>query len=310
TALADVVRFKGLPLSEPMCFGLGAGLAFYYLPSGEGPSRVFYGRTATMEEDFCRLLGLGFLEQTEPDERLAWERVREKVDANDPVILSTDLRYLPYYRTRTAFNGHRVVLAGYDAERGTALLADTEREGLQEIALADLARARTSDGPPAGLQYSPWWEISVAHGARSPGDAAPEALALAARRALEDVTGFGGCDALARMADELPRWRDLPDLPAVARAGYQMIEKRGTGGALFSRLYARFLDELSRAAPALPVEGLGLAMHRLADDWTALALALRDVAEGAGALPRCAGLAQRLADGERAFFEELRGRFS
>ena len=31
TALADVMRYQGHPLSEAMCFGLGAGLGFVNL---------------------------------------------------------------------------------------------------------------------------------------------------------------------------------------------------------------------------------------------------------------------------------------
>ena len=33
TALADVLRHRGLDLTEAMAFGLGAGLGFYYLDS-------------------------------------------------------------------------------------------------------------------------------------------------------------------------------------------------------------------------------------------------------------------------------------
>jgi hypothetical protein len=48
--MADVLRHQGHELSEAMCFGLGAGLGLAYLRLA-APSRVFHGRTRSMEED-------------------------------------------------------------------------------------------------------------------------------------------------------------------------------------------------------------------------------------------------------------------
>ena len=64
SALADALRARGVELSEPMAFGLGAGLGFYYLASpGLSPSHVFTGRTLRLEETACEVLGAPVIPQ-------------------------------------------------------------------------------------------------------------------------------------------------------------------------------------------------------------------------------------------------------
>ena len=61
TSLRNLMRFYGVEISEPMVVGLAGGLGFYYLRSQElSPTRIFHGRTATLEADFCRNAGIPF----------------------------------------------------------------------------------------------------------------------------------------------------------------------------------------------------------------------------------------------------------
>ena len=56
--LASALAHRGLWLSEPMVFGLGAGLGFA-LHEGEPPqqaSRFFVGRSPSFEQDLCASL--------------------------------------------------------------------------------------------------------------------------------------------------------------------------------------------------------------------------------------------------------------
>src|SRR5512138_2835759 len=78
TALADALRARGVHVSEPMSFGLGAGLGFYYLVSPAlSPSHVFQGRSANLERTACEVLGAPVRERTAPDAAAAWEGVRD-----------------------------------------------------------------------------------------------------------------------------------------------------------------------------------------------------------------------------------------
>jgi hypothetical protein len=104
-------------------------------------------------------------------------------------------------------------------------------------------------------------------------DAIPAAIERAARRMLEpEVPGFSGLGAVQRLAAEIGSWPEAaPDWQWCARFGYQVIERRGTGGGAFRLMYSRFLEEAGRPEAALAAEA--------ARRWTALAAALRMASE-------------------------------
>jgi hypothetical protein len=315
TALADVLRMRGVDVSEAMAFGLGAGLGFYYLVSPAlSPSHLFQGRTAMLERTACEVLGAPYREREEDDAARAWEAVRAAVERGVAPILSTDLSELPYWRTKTRFGGHRVVLAGYDADRGVALVADGDRPGLDEVSLEALERARSSIAPPFGIPGRPWLEIDAPSERRPLAEAIRDALRRQARDMLLEPDGATGISALERFAAELPSWpaqaTGEADRAWCFRYAYQVIELRGTGGGLFRALYATFLREAEAIVPGLAPLGLSSRMAALADAWASLGRALRDVGSAPGGLvpPAVAQAAAALARDERRFHEDLAAR--
>lgn len=309
TALADVARFHGLDLSEPLCFGLGEGLGFAVQDQpGGSPSRLLMGRSRSLERRFFENLGLPFRWQKEEDEALAWAAARACVDGNIPVLLRADLHYLHYYRSKTHFTGHVIVLAGYDEARGEAFLADTQFPGLQAVPLADLARARTSPHGMAPLRNHAFPVERLPAPADLPGvlrrAIGSQARAMLAGRDLGTVqTRLLG---MAHLARTFPTWREAPDWRWCARFAYQIIEKRGTGGGNFRRLYADFLAQSAPHVPALPLAAWADRMREISGLWTALSEKLKVVSEadapaGFGEAGR---MMDRLAAMERAFFEE------
>ncbi|HEX8689459.1 MAG TPA: BtrH N-terminal domain-containing protein [Solirubrobacterales bacterium] len=273
TALRNLLRFHGIEISEEMAFGLGAGACFYYvaLPDAS-PSRWFNGRTARLEESFDELTGAALEMRTfEPGDGSAWEAARAEVDAGNPVLLLTDLYHLDHYGNSAHFPGHAVVLAGYDEEH--AHLSDTGFEELQKTRLDNLDRARHSGHPAyplAGHMFTVCGEIE-------PGrlrEAIPAAIERAATAMTEpEFPGFSGLDAVRRLAEEAGSWPEVAeDWRWCARFGYQVIERRGTGGGAFRLMYSRFLEEAGRRdAASLAAEAAGR--------WTELAGALRTASE-------------------------------
>jgi Butirosin biosynthesis protein H, N-terminal/Domain of unknown function (DUF4872) len=272
TALRNLLAFHGVEISEEMAFGLGAGACFYYVALDEAsPTRWFNGRTARLEESFRDLTGAALEMRTfEQGDGDAWAAASGAVDDGQPVLLLTDLYYLDHYGNSAHFPGHAVVLAGYDDE--DAHLSDTGFEELQTTRLENLAKARHSSHPAYPLQG----HMFTASGGVAPEqlrDAIPAAIERAATAMLEpEFRDFSGLDAVRRLAAEAGSWPEATeDWKWCARFGYQVIERRGTGGGAFRLMYSRFLEEAGRPEAPLAVEA--------ADRWTELAGAFHAASE-------------------------------
>jgi hypothetical protein len=274
TALRNLLGFHGVAnLSEEMAFGLGAGACFYYVALEDAsPTRWFNGRTARLEENFSELTG-GILQLRTFDEGDdgAWEAAREEVDAGNPVLLLTDLYYLDHYGNSAHFPGHAVVLAGYDEQH--AHLSDTGFEQLQTATrLEDLDKARHSSHPAYPLSG----HMFTASGGVTQEQlqaAIPAAIERAAQAMVASEFGeFSGLGAVERLAKEAGSWPEVAeDWQWCARFGYQVIERRGTGGGAFRLMYSRFLEEAGRAEAPLAAEA--------AARWTELATAFHAASE-------------------------------
>jgi hypothetical protein len=272
TALRNLLAFDGVEISEEMAFGLGAGPCFYYVTLEEAsPTRWFNGRTARLEENFSELTGSALEMRTfEKGDGEAWEAARASVDAGRPALLLTDIYHLDHYGNSARFPGHAVVLAGYDEE--VAHLSDTGFEVLQTTALESLDRARHGEHPayPLSGHMFTTSETIDAGGLR---EAIPAAIERAATAMTEpEFREFSGLDAVHRLAAEAGSWPEAAeDWKWCARFGYQVIERRGTGGGCFRLMYSRFLEEAGRSEAPLAAEA--------ATRWTELARAFQIASE-------------------------------
>ena len=272
TALRNLLAFHGIEITEEMAFGLGAGACFYYVTIEDAsPTRWFNGRTARLEENFAELTGAALeLRTFDQGDGDALATARAEVDAGRPVLLLTDLYYLDHYGNSAHFPGHAVVLAGYDDE--LAHLSDTGFEQLQTTRLENLDKARHSQHPAyplSGHMFTVTGEISP----ESLREAIPAAIERAARAMLEpEFRGFSGLDAVRRLAEEAGSWPEAAeDWQWCARFGYQVIERRGTGGGAFRLMYSRFLAEAGRPEAPLAADA--------AAAWTDLANAFHAASE-------------------------------
>ena len=287
TAMVDLLRHRGVEITEPMAFGLGAGLSFFYL-RGFQPSRTIYGRSGKLEEEAAERLGfrLALMQSHDPVE--GWAQVKEKLDAGVPVLLQLDLFHLGYYNARTHFNGHRAVIAGY--EGNDALMADTHFEGLVRVPLDKLDEARASTFPPFVEGNRPAWTLEREGDPPRAHGAIVQSLRGFAHRYLTEDNGFSGLRALRDFTAEVGDFGALEDAASVGRFCDQVIEKRGTGGALFRTLYARFLREANSTAPELGLLPLADRFDTVAARWREIA-ALLGARRFADAAPIAAGIA-------------------
>jgi hypothetical protein len=301
TALRNLLAFHGVHISEEMAFGLGAGACFYYVTLEDGsPTRWFNGRTARLEENFDALTGAALALRTFDPGDSAWQAARAEVEAGNPALLLTDLYYLDHYGRSAHIPGHAVVLAGYDEK--VAYLSDTGFEELQTTRLENLDRARHANHPAYPLSGH-MFTVSGAADAERLLEAVPAAIERAAAAMLEpEFRGYSGLSAVERLAEEAGSWPEATeDWQWCARFGYQVIERRGTGGGAFRLMYSRFLDEVGR-----PEAGLAAAA---AARWTELANLLRAASEEdnptSSAWSSVDVAAREVAEAERALWTAL-----
>jgi hypothetical protein len=104
-------------------------------------------------------------------------------------------------------------------------------------------------------------------------EAIPAAIERAARAMVEpELREFSGLSAVDRLAAEAGSWPEVADdWQWCARFGYQVIERRGTGGGAFRLMYSRFLEEAGR--PEAPLAAAAAAR------WSELAVAFRAASE-------------------------------
>lgn len=310
TALRNILHFHGEDLSEAMIVGLANGLGFLYLRSDSlSPTRMFHGRTATLELDFCANTGIPFDEPRVSDDERGWRAVKDRIDAGEPVLVSTDTFYLGYHRTTSHFPGHRAVVVGYDEVAGEVLIADRKFPEYQVCSLEELRRSRNARDYPMRCdnQYGDF------RGPVRLGRPLHEAVRIALQRNCAGMLTSGestaGVAGMRRLADDFGSWQHLEDWSWAARFGYQVVVKRGAGGHFFRSLYADFLDEAAELLPALRAADLPERMHGIATSWRDFAAILEEQSEIEACRPELfvrAGAAMgELADAEESFFRDL-----
>ncbi|MFJ9596744.1 BtrH N-terminal domain-containing protein [Streptomyces virginiae] len=243
TALGLLLRHQGLDLSEPMLFGLGSGLSFIYWDSKNMDFPFLGGRVKPFDltRNLAARLRLELRVQETTSPRKAWDNVTASIDAGHPVGLQLDSYHLDYFGSPVHFGGHVVAMYGYDDR--SAYLVDTEQQGgAVSTSLSSLARARAARGPMSAKHRS--FTLTVPANTHAPhGQIIPAISACAEAFLNPPIANLGhrGIDKAAKLVrtwlqrTENPR-RDLPQAAV-------LMEKAGTGGALFRNLYRDFLAE-------------------------------------------------------------------
>jgi hypothetical protein len=284
-------HYCGLDLPESVVFGLGSGVASVYLSGPDlDPSAMFFGRTASMEQDLATNLEIDYRERPEDDDDEAWQIVRAEVLAGRPTMLSGDILYLDYREFKVHFPGHRFVLLGFDDEIQKAFIADRIRPEPEACSYGALI---TSRNPPEGMStHNLWGRFHDTSVGRELVDATKLAIKRCAEAMLIDTAAANGkSDGLAAMAsegmkvvtgvqgvrifaEEVRDWSTREDATWVAGYNASCIEKFGNGGGNFRRLYASFLSWARDLDSQLVPESAPDLALEAADTWTAISNAL------------------------------------
>lgn len=294
-SLRDLLRFHGLdfghgPLSEGAAFGLGAGLGFLYVEVPQvRPPLYLVGRTAGLEEDIARILGLGLEIRETDDPAEGWAWVRDAVATGAPPLILADIQELEYLRVRMSNTRHSIVVVDHDEDAGLVWIADNDREELQECSVASLAAARASQGFP-GPNHHRVYDYAWPERLRDPLDATRDAVAGAVANmrgggdALAGLPGSTGLAGLETFAAAYAAWPQTfgDGLPDALKGLWVFIVKAGTGGAMFRSLHARFLHDLAAVLEDPALAEAGAVYDDLAAAWVRLSACAGEGEHAAG----------------------------
>ncbi len=313
-AICAMLRHRGLRLSEPMVFGIGAGLFFLYLPLLKiyGAPLVAYRDAPNSIMNRCaRQLGVRLNKARFRSEDDAMAALDAALARGQPAGMQTGVFWLPYFPRdmRFQFNGHHVV--AYGKEHDDYLLSDTVFEEPVRCAQADLRRARFSKGPlaPRGFLYT------IEH--IDPDPDLPAAVRAGLRttcsRMLDIPIPWLGCRGIRRLGHGMAQW---PRRQGEARARswlanvIRMQEEIGTGGAGFRFMYAAFLEEASALLGIAPLLDLSDQLSQTGDHWrdfaVAGAAAIRDKSVSPAACEMLGDMLVDCADRETRIFRAIR----
>jgi Domain of unknown function (DUF4872)/Butirosin biosynthesis protein H, N-terminal len=242
-ATGSLLKAAGVELSEPMLFGLGEGLSFVLLNLSSLPLPFVGGRPKPFEltQRLCRNLGIDCHSSETVSRPKAWQQLEVALGQRIPVGLQLDCFYLDYFEKPPHFAGHFV--AAYALDGDEVKLVDTVQQGtLQIVSRASLEAARHAKGPMSSRARM--YTVEVNRNVASFEGAVRTAIRANAERYLRPLFSGMGVPGIEKLAKSLPTWLQKSQSPrSDLQLASDLMERAGTGGALFRNLYRDFLTE-------------------------------------------------------------------
>jgi len=243
TATGSLLNQIGIKLSEPMLFGLGEGLGFIFWNMKIMDFPFIGGRIKpdVLTQNIARNLNLKIEVKETSSVKKAWENIKNNIDNNLATALKLDCYYLDYFTNKIHFAGHYVAMYGYDNK--FAYLIDTKQQGSKvKTSLKNLELARNEKGPMSSKNLS--YTIQDL----KKGYDLKKAIIIAIKNNAKDYLNPPikniGYKGILKTSEEIKRWfKNTKDIEGDFNTTAMLMEKAGTGGALFRNLYRDFLKE-------------------------------------------------------------------
>lgn len=309
--MASLLTHAGLPMSEPMAFGLASGLAFAYLPivklSGM-PLIAYRMPPRHLIKTLSKRLGARLHSRTFGNPEQGRRALDAALDAGRLAGLQSSVFWLPYFppEMRFHFNAHN--LLAYGREGNDYLISDPVFEEPVRCGVEDLQKARFAKGALAakGLMY---WLDEVP--LEQDWNKLIRQSVLSTTRILDGMPlpwiGIRGIQHLAKQIDKLDPAQSKYNRLYLTHI-VRMQEEIGTGGAGFRFMYASFLQEAGEKLGDANLQQASIQLTAIGDNWRQFASACVRASRNKGAAPNFAPIAASLrgiAQQERGLMKEL-----
>lgn len=311
--ISNLMNHNGVKVSEPLVFGIGAGLFFVYLPFLKvnfAPGFSYRPMPGFIFRRFAKQLGIKVVHKKFSSEKEAQKVLDEKLKQGIPVGLQVGVYNLTYFpdEYRFHFNAHNLVVFGKEENR--YLISDPVMETTTSLTDKELEKVRFAKGalPPKGhlyylesvpSQYD--WEKAIRKGIK---------------KTCNDMLApvpIIGVNAIKWVAKNIKKWPNKIDIKKTNHYLGQLIrmqEEIGTGGGGFRFIYAAFLEESSHILNNPKLKELSKEMTEIGDEWRDFALNISRVYKNRSGqenvYEKLSDQLMGLAEREKKFFQELK----
>lgn len=268
---SNLLRHYGLPVSEPLAFGIGSGLFFAHLPFVKVngvPGTTYRIYPGQIFSNVCKRLGITYRSEKFSSAQKGMQRLSENIERGTPTGCQVSVFYLPFLPEvfRFHFNAHNLIV--YGQEKNIFHISDPVMEEVVQIEAEDLQKARYAKGypEPKGRMY---------YIEKAP----PQAdLETAIQKGIKQTVFFMksppipwfGVNAISFLSKQIKKYpQKLESRKATLYLGniIRMQEEIGTGGAGFRFLYAAFLQEAAQITNRPALNELSQEMTQIGDLW-------------------------------------------
>ena len=268
TTTGSLLKYLGIELSEPMLFGLGEGLGYIFWNMKIMDFPFIGGRVKPdiLTLNLTKNLNLELDIKETSSIKKAWQNVKDKLDKNIPVGLKLDSYYLEYFTSKIHFAGHYIAIYGYDDN--FAYVVDTEQQGgLMKTSLKNLELARNEKGPMSSRNLS--YTINKTGKDFEIEKAIITAITNNAKDYLNPPIKNIGYKGILKTSTEIKKWfKNSKDIEGDFKTTAMLMEKAGTGGAIFRNFYRDFLKESYEILKIGNIKKSQKMFVEIADLWT------------------------------------------
>jgi hypothetical protein len=273
---ANLLRYYGIRLSEPMVFGMGSGFFFSHMTfiklNGMAVTsfRVLPG---WIFKRVMKRLGVEVKRKKFRDPEKAMAELDDLLEKGIPVGMLVGVFHLSYFpdEYRFHFNAHNITAIG--KEGGNYVISDPVMEHIEMLTREELMKVRFARGtyPPHGRMYyitrvPEKWDVRPA---------IIKGIRKTAKDMLTIPVPMFGIKGIRFLAKRMRKWPVLfgekfaaLNLSQVIR----MLEEIGTGGAGFRFIYAAFLQESATILDKPWLNDLSAEMTAIGDKWREFAV--------------------------------------
>ena len=272
---SSLMKFYDYQLSEPMTFGIGAGLFFIYIPfvsfKGDMPKFSFRTMPGTIFTRVMKNLHIKVGMRRFSNKDKAMEEMDELLAAGIPVGNVVGLYYLPYSPIRQHFNFHNLCVIGKEGDK--YVVSDPLYPVIQNLSYNELKKVRFAEGllKPRGKMY---W-IKEKSSLPDLSQAIVNGIKTTCKNMLDiplPIFGVAGISTLSKQVRNLDVKYGEKDAALYLLKLVQLLEEFGTGGAGFRFMYSAFLQEAAQILNKPKLKDFAGEMNKIGNLWRQFAI--------------------------------------